>query len=198
MYFSRYSWHRTTGYQSGYEAYTRCGRMPEKNPRRYCEESANNRNAAYCSSSFQPLATIHPSALTATYTEWGSQGRRRPVVFLFNTYAELEIMWQQIIKAAPQKAHAHTLLLLWMLALWQSSPVSLWKLGGNKTRQIKLKQEHMRQRKRVCSIHLMWGWSLVAGTLSINERNINSLDQNQHPQISLHLSSPPLTLLPNS
>lgn len=35
----------------------------------------------------------------------------------------------------------------------------------------------------------------MAGTLSINERNINSLDQNQHPQISLHLASPPLPLL---
>lgn len=41
----------------------------------------------------------------------------------------------------------------------------------------------------------MWVWSFTAGTLSINERKINSLDQNQHPQIFLRRSSPPFLLL---
>lgn len=64
----------------------------------------------------------------------------------------------------------------------------------NKTRQIKLKREQ-REREGERSIHLVWVWSFTAGTLSINERKINSLDRNQHPQIFLRRSSPPFLLL---
>lgn len=56
-------------------------------------------------------------------------------------------------------------------------------------------KDRERERKRGAPSIFSRVRSLMAGTLSINERNINSLDQNQHPQISLHLPAPPLTLL---
>lgn len=61
-------------------------------------------------------------------------------------------------------------------------------------RGIKLQSRERRRESSASSILCEYGASFLALYPSM-ERNINSLDQNQHPQISLHLFSPPLTLL---